>query len=212
MASIQRHGNRYRAQVSVKGERASAMFDTRKDAAQWALEREAEMRGRKLPDKTFGDAMLRYSREISEERVGGHWERIRLRAMMRVPIARRRMEALAGSDFATWHDGRLSDAATAARQPTAAAIDAEAERRVAVVARHRTEWEQVAALRREALQVREDDPADAFQRAKLAKITAEMTAIQQAGERKAWGLDAAETAPNQGVIVVNLRRAPEAQS
>lgn len=121
MASIQKHGNRYRAQVFVKGERASALFDTRKEAALWALEREAEMRGKKLPDKTFGDAMLRYSHDISEDRAGGHWERVRLRAMMRMPIAKRRMEALDGSDFAVWRDARLSDGkapGTVAREMT----------------------------------------------------------------------------------------------
>lgn len=71
----------------------------------------------------------------------------------------------------------------------AAAINAAAEETAAVVRRHRQEWMQVVKLRREALQDRADDPKQSFERAKLAKITAEMTAIQQAGERKAWGLD-----------------------
>lgn len=71
----------------------------------------------------------------------------------------------------------------------AEAIDAAAEETAAVVRRHRQEWIQVVKLRQEALSVREHDPAEAFTRAKLAKITAEMTAIQQSGERKAWGLD-----------------------
>lgn len=93
----------------------------------------------------------------------------------------------------------------------AAAINAAADETAAVVRRHRQEWLQVVALRKEALAAREADEQEAFQRAKLAKITAEMTAIQQAGERKAWNLDAAETAPSQGVIVVNLRRAPGGQ-
>jgi hypothetical protein len=77
-----------------------------------------------------------------------------------------------------------------------AALDAEAARAAEVIHRHRQEWEIVAALRDEALEVREVDHAEAFGRAKLAKITAEMTAIQQAGERKAWGLDAADRAPD----------------
>ncbi len=71
----------------------------------------------------------------------------------------------------------------------AAAIDAAADETAAVVRRHRQEWLQVVKLRQEALAEREADAKDAFERAKLAKITAEMTAIQQAGERKAWGLD-----------------------
>lgn len=73
--------------------------------------------------------------------------------------------------------------------------------RAGVIARHRNEWVQVAGLRQEALAKRpkkgpsgapiagSGSVAEAFEAAKLAKITAEMTAIQQAGERKAWGLD-----------------------
>lgn len=68
--------------------------------------------------------------------------------------------------------------------------------RAKVLARHRKEWEQVAQLRQEAVKRRHHavenptgDTKEAFEKAKLAKITAEMTAIQQHGERKAWGLD-----------------------
>ena len=89
--------------------------------------------------------------------------------------------------------------AGATTKKKAAAMDAEATRRAAVVARHQVEWEQVAALRQESLKVRHDDPGDAFQRAKLAKITAEMTAIQQAGERKAWNLDADPVITGEGI-------------
>lgn len=77
-------------------------------------------------------------------------------------------------------------------QKVAAAIDAAADETAALVRRHRQEWVQVAALRQEALAARQENQKEAFDRAKLAKITAEMTAIQQAGERKAWGLDTAQ--------------------
>lgn len=94
--------------------------------------------------------------------------------------------------------------------PAKKAMDASAARssaedaenlRAQVIARHRQEWGQVAQLRQEALVRRpKRDPitgafggtgsvAEAFEAAKLAKITSEMTSIQQAGERKAWGLD-----------------------
>ncbi|OQP82079.1 hypothetical protein IA54_021015 [Xanthomonas phaseoli pv. syngonii LMG 9055] len=54
MASIQRNGNKYRVQVYVDGVRDSTTKSTGQEAAQWALEHEAELRGTKLPDKTFG--------------------------------------------------------------------------------------------------------------------------------------------------------------
>jgi hypothetical protein len=71
----------------------------------------------------------------------------------------------------------------------AAAIDEEADKRAKVAKRHREEWPQVAALRQEAVLIRKTDPDGAFVKAKLAKIIAETTKIQQEGERKAWGLD-----------------------
>lgn len=58
---------------------------------------------------------------------------------------------------------------------------------------------QVAKLRQEAVDKRKEDQDSAFAAAKFAKITAEMTAIQQAGERKAWSLDVDKP---QGPVVI----------
>jgi hypothetical protein len=71
----------------------------------------------------------------------------------------------------------------------AAAIESEAGRLAEVVDRHRQEWKIVTTLRAEALINRRDKPQLAFTKLKIAKITAELTQIQQTGERKAWGLD-----------------------
>lgn len=116
MASIRPHGNRYRVQVYVNGVRESAVRDTRKEAAQWALEREAELRGKKLPDKTFADALRRYTRENTTG-TGGHWERIRLASLERAPIAARRLAALDADDFAGWRDDRLKENAHRRKEP-----------------------------------------------------------------------------------------------
>lgn len=70
-----------------------------------------------------------------------------------------------------------------------AARDESEQLRAEVLARHRVEWKQIAVLRQEALNIRLLRPDEAFTRSKLAKINAEITAIQQIGERKAWGLD-----------------------
>ncbi len=68
----------------------------------------------------------------------------------------------------------------------AAAIDAAAERRVAVIDRHKQQWEEHLRLLKAAI-----DRND-FDAARLAKIIAETIAIRQSGERKAWGLDQRE--------------------
>jgi len=63
------------------------------------------------------------------------------------------------------------------------------DKRAEVTAEHRTEWVNVAVLRQEALAIRNPNPDGAMAKIKLAKLTAETTAIQQAGERNAWGMD-----------------------
>lgn len=86
--------------------------------------------------------------------------------------------------------------------PAMSSLEEAENKRADVIARHRQEWIQVGVLRQEALAKRpKKDPVtgapkpgtgsvgEAFEAMKLAKITAEATAIQQAGERKAWGLD-----------------------
>lgn len=106
MASIQRSGAKWRAQVYVRGARDSDTFRTRQEAAAWALAREAELGGAKLPDKSFGDAMARYVREVTPDRQGARWEEVRIRAMREWPIAKRRLANLTGADFAAWRDWR----------------------------------------------------------------------------------------------------------
>jgi hypothetical protein len=65
----------------------------------------------------------------------------------------------------------------------AAAVDAEAQRRMAVVSRHKREWDEHQLLIAQAIADQD------FEFAKLAKITSETIRIRQDGERKAWGLD-----------------------
>lgn len=142
MASIRPHRDRYRAQVYVNGVRDSAVFDTRREAAQWALEREAELRGKKLPDKTFGDALRRYAAEETDGG-GGRWERIRLRAMEREPIAKRRIAALGADDFAAWRDARLKQKAKGRETtvtPGTVAREMNLMRSVLEVARREWRW------------------------------------------------------------------------
>lgn len=107
MASIQRLGSKWRAQVYVKGTRDSDTFRTRQEAAAWALSREAELSGAKLPDKTLADAMRRYERDVAPGHDGGRWEVVRLKAMLEWPLAKRRLSGLSGEDFSDWRDSRL---------------------------------------------------------------------------------------------------------
>ena len=107
MASIQKVGKRYRVQISRNGRRESRVFDLKTAAAMWALEREAEMTGAKLPDRTFADAMCKYQDEVVPLHRGAKWETTRLRSTGKHPIAKKRLTALSAADFSEWRDDRL---------------------------------------------------------------------------------------------------------
>lgn len=135
MASIQKHGNKWRVQVYVAGVRDSTTKPTRQEAAQWALEREAELKGTKLPDRTLHDALRRFAEEESIKRSGEKWEILRLRAFEREPMALRRIAALAANDFADWRDKRLTQV-----KPGTVAREMNLLRSVLEVARRDWRW------------------------------------------------------------------------
>lgn len=107
MATIYKKGRGWRVQVCVKGVRDSAVLPTRQEAAQWALQREAELGGRKLPDKTFADALRDYEAHVAPSHRGFEWEQKQLKRRQAEPLARRKLAGLDCDDFATWRDERL---------------------------------------------------------------------------------------------------------
>lgn len=109
MASIRPLGKKWRVQVYVNGARDSGTFDTRQEASRWALEREAELGGKKLPAKSYGDALSRYAREVAPSHKGSRWELVRLKSLQKEPMAKRRLSGLSASDFADWRDARLAE-------------------------------------------------------------------------------------------------------
>lgn len=118
MASIQRSGSKWRVQVYVQGRRDSKSFRTKQEASAWALEREAELGGSKLPDRTFAEAMRHYERDVASHRKGSRWELTRLKVFAELPVAKRKLASLGPDDFIAWRDGRLGQVkpATVARE------------------------------------------------------------------------------------------------
>lgn len=113
MASIQKHGSGWRAQVRHKDERDSRTFRTRQEAAKWALQREAELSGRRVPDKTWGDALAHYRRNVAPLHRGERWESLRVQGFESLPWAKRRLRDMAPEDFIAWKDSRLAEVAPA---------------------------------------------------------------------------------------------------
>lgn len=106
MASIQKHKTGWRVQVYVGGRRESQVCKTRQEASAWALQREAELSGKRLPDKTFADAMTAYEIDVSPSHRGTRWEKLRLKAMRKEPIASLPLAGMDSRDFAAWRDRR----------------------------------------------------------------------------------------------------------
>lgn len=107
MGSFEKRGTSWRARVRVRGVPDSATFPTKQQAVQWALQREAELEGKRLPDHTVGDAMRRFAAEVLPGRKGERAERLRLGAMERDKLAAVRLPALRPSDVAAWKERRL---------------------------------------------------------------------------------------------------------
>lgn len=113
VATFLKRGESWRAQLYVNGRRESATFDSKREAAAWAQQREAELTGAKLPDKTLGDAMREYAAKVAPKHRGVRWELVRLEKLGRDDIAKRALAGLTGKDFAAWRDRALADLAPA---------------------------------------------------------------------------------------------------
>lgn len=107
MPSIRRRGQAYRVELYKDGVRESATFPTKQKAAAWAVQREAELTGAKLPEHTVKDALRRFGREVSEGRKGRKWELARLGLLERDPLASVRLPALRPIHVAEWKQRRL---------------------------------------------------------------------------------------------------------
>lgn len=107
MASIYRIGKKWRAQVSIKGSRVTEVFQTKQQAAAWAMDKEAQGKGGKMPIRSLGDALERYAKEVAPAREGALWESIRCKALGRHKVANILLRDISRSDLATWRDDRL---------------------------------------------------------------------------------------------------------
>lgn len=111
MASLRKiTGGRWQAQIARRGVRKSKIFDSKQAARDWAAREEYLILNGSGPDSavTFGDACLRYAREVSPDRRGERWERFRLKRFAADPIGDIKLASLTAADFAAWRDSRLS--------------------------------------------------------------------------------------------------------
>lgn len=86
MAHIGKAPNGYRAQVAIKGGRASASFRTKREAEAWAAQKETELRAKVISSpaeqNTFGELLRKYQKEVSPHKRGRRWEDVRITALL----------------------------------------------------------------------------------------------------------------------------------
>jgi len=112
MASIQRRGSAWRAELYKDGRRESNSFPTKAQAVKWAMLREAELTGPRLPENTVRDALRRYGEEVAPKHRGAKWEKARLGLLERDPLADVRLPILRHTDLAEWRERRLAQVST----------------------------------------------------------------------------------------------------
>lgn len=107
MASIQRRGTSWRAEIYKDGRRESNTLPTKALAVKWALMREAELTGARLPENLVRDALRRYAVEVAPKHKGERWELARLGLLERDQIALVRLPSLRPIHLAEWRERRL---------------------------------------------------------------------------------------------------------
>ena len=111
MASIQKHGKKWRAFVARDGIRKSKILPTRQEAKDWAARQEYTILHREeIASATKLSAVLeRYADEVSSGKRGERWERIRLAKLAREKFADKAISDVTATDIAEWRDDRLRE-------------------------------------------------------------------------------------------------------
>lgn len=140
MASVTKHKNGWRAHVARQGVRKSKLFDSKREAQDWAARQEyLILHGEKAAARErLSHLFERYAREVSPKKRGARWEQIRLEKLCRDPIAQKRLGDLTSQDFASWRDSRLHEV-------TSGTVRREMELMSAVLICARKEWGLISA-------------------------------------------------------------------
>lgn len=109
MASVVKHGKRWRVFVYKDGRRATRVFDTKQAASAWAIQREAELSGAQLEQHSVAEALTKYAEEVSPTKKGERWEVVRCAKLARSDLGKLRMDTIKTPDLAKWRDSRLKE-------------------------------------------------------------------------------------------------------
>jgi integrase len=116
MASFRQHGKGWQGRIRRRGyPDITKVFEARQDAEKWARALESEIdKGQfasvsEAQRTTLGDLIARYLVEVTPSMKGAAEDAIRLKAIMRKPIARWSMANLSASRIAAFRDERIKE-------------------------------------------------------------------------------------------------------
>lgn len=116
MASIQKHGDKWRVFVQHDGKVKTKVCRTKTEARQWAEDTASEMRKYK-PGAAISlhDALDRYAEEVTPTHKGAKWEIIRL-AKLKREIKDKRLSDITKHDISEWRDAKTISPASVLRE------------------------------------------------------------------------------------------------
>lgn len=121
MASIQKQGEKWRAQVAKKGIRRSAVWDTKRRAQEWAAQVEKEIEAGVLLGRTFKEAADHYLKTVSSGKPDPEWERRRFKDFMVYFAPDTPMASVTTAHLGLWRDWRMAGDAAKGREPVTGA-------------------------------------------------------------------------------------------
>ena len=111
MATYEKRGDTWRAQICVGRVRQSATFPDKQRARAWATKIEGELRAQlrgEIIARSVRQALERYGEHVSPLHEGCRWEQIRLAKLARtLPFRNRKMQDVTRDDVARWRDAML---------------------------------------------------------------------------------------------------------
>src|SRR5882672_1941406 len=121
MASIQKQGEKWRAQVSRKGIRRSAVWDTKRQAQDWANQVEREIDAGVLLGRTFKEAVDHYLKTVSSTKPDPEWERRCFKDFMVYFAPETTLASVTTAQLGLWRDWRMAGDAAEKRDPVTGA-------------------------------------------------------------------------------------------
>jgi len=158
MASIQKQGEKWRAQVAKNGIRKSAVWDSKRDAERWAKQIENEIEAGVLLGRTFQQGAEHYLKTVSSTKPNPEWERRRFKDFMVYFAPETKLDSITTAHLGLWRDWRMAGDPAKKRDPvTGATVLREINLMRHMFSLARDEWKWIATSPFTGLRMPEDN-------------------------------------------------------